>query len=261
MGEWMNEKMVNERMNILITNDDGWGTKGITTLVRLMLPLGHVYVVAPEGPRSGYAASITVQHPMYLTRVENPGEGLEQAEVYVTNGTPADCIKLALNVLFDSDERKIDLLVSGINHGSNASINVIYSGTMGACLVAAEHGIPAIGYSYCDHAPDIDLTEAEKYIPEITRHLLEEQMPYGVCYNVNFPVGAVEGIQWTRQCRAHWQKEMLAHQDEQGRTYYTLVGDFVNHEPDAEDTDEYALAHHRISICPTSIDLTAYQML
>lgn len=248
-------------MNILITNDDGWGTQGICTLTRLMLPFGKVYVIAPEGPRSGAAACISVQKPMYLTRIDNPGEGLEQAEVYVTNGTPADCIKLAINALFGGDDRKIDLLVSGINHGSNASINVIYSGTMGACMVAAEHGIPAIGYSYCDHEANIDLTEAEKYIPEITRHLLDEGMPYGICYNVNFPVGAIEGVQWTRQCKAHWEKELAPYTDEDGRTYYLLVGNFVNQEPDAEDTDEYALAHHRISITPTTIDTTAYQLL
>lgn len=248
-------------MNILITNDDGWGSKGIRTLVKLMLPFGKVYVIAPDGPRSGAGACITVTQPMYLTRVDNPGEGLEQAEVYVTNGTPADCLKLAINVLFGGDEKIIDLVVSGINHGSNASINVIYSGTMGACLVAAEHGIPAIGFSYCDHAPDIDLSEAEKYIPEITRHLVEEEVPYGICYNVNFPVGAIEGIQWTRQCRAHWEKELAPQTDSEGRTCYTLVGNFVNLEPDAEDTDEYALAHHRISITPTSVDLTAYQIL
>ena len=248
-------------MNILITNDDGWGSKGIRTLVKLMLPFGKVYVIAPEGARSGAAACISVQKPMYLTRIDNPGEGLEQAEVYVTNGTPADCIKLALNVLFGGDESKLDLVVSGINHGSNASINVIYSGTMGACMVAAEHGIPAIGYSYCDHQADIDLTEVEKYIPEITRHLLEEGMPYGICYNVNFPVGAIEGIQWTRQCKAHWEKEMEPHTDDEGRTYYILVGNFVNHEPEAKDTDEYALAHHMVSITPTTIDTTAYQLL
>lgn len=248
-------------MNILITNDDGWGTKGILTLTRLMLPFGKVYVIAPEGPRSGYATAITVNKPMYLTRVANPGEGLEQAEVYTTNGTPADCLKLAINALFDGDDKKIDLLVSGINHGSNASINVIYSGTMGACMVAAEHGIPAIGYSYCDHEANLDLTEAEKYIPEITRHLLDEGMPYGICYNVNFPVGAIEGVQWTRQCKAHWEKELAPYTDEDGRTYYLLVGNFVNQEPDAEDTDEYALAHHLISITPTTIDTTAYQLL
>ena len=248
-------------MTILITNDDGWGSQGIRTLTRLMISLGKVYVVAPDSPRSGNAACITVDKPMYLTRITDPGEGLEQAEVYVTNGTPADCIKLAINALFDGDEAKIDLVVSGINHGSNASINVIYSGTMGACLVAAEHGIPAIGFSYCDHNAELDLSAAEKYIPEITRHLLEQTMPYGVCYNVNFPVGAVDGLQWTRQCRGHWEKELAPHTDDQGRTYYMLVGNYVNQEPDATDTDEYALAHHRISITPTSIDLTAYQML
>lgn len=253
--------MVKEKMNILITNDDGWGSKGIVTLVKAMLPLGHVTVIAPDSPRSGAAACISVQKPMYLNRLEKPVEGLEQAEVYTTNGTPADCIKLAINALYGGDISKIDLVVSGINHGSNASVNTIYSGTIGACLVAAEHGIPAIGFSYCDHSDDIDLREAEKYIPEITRHLLEEPMPYGVCYNVNFPVGAVEGIQWTRQCRGHWERELAEHVDEEGRTYYMLVGEYINHEPDAEDTDEYALAHHRISICPNSIDMTAYQLL
>lgn len=248
-------------MNILITNDDGWGTQGIRTLTRLMLPLGKVYVIAPDGARSGNAACITVQQPMYLTRVTDPGEGLEQAEVYVTNGTPADCVKLAINALFDGDESAINLLVSGINHGSNASINVIYSGTMGACLVAAEHGIPAIGFSYCDHSAELDLTEAERYIPEIVRHLLEQEHPYGICYNVNFPVGAIEGIQWTRQCKGHWTRELAPHTDEQGQSCYKLVGTFVNLEPEATDTDEYALAHQRISITPTSIDLTEYSLL
>ena len=248
-------------MNILITNDDGWGTQGILTLVRTMLPLGHVTVIAPDGPRSGYGVGITVGRPMYLTRIDGSEYGLGEAEIYTTNGTPADALKLAINALYEGDEKKIDLLVSGINHGSNASVNVIYSGTMGACLVAAEHGIPAIGFSYNDHSMDIDLSYAEKYIPEITRHLLEEGMPYGICYNVNFPVGPIEGIQWTRQAMGHWEKELAPHVDEQGRTYYTLVGTYINHEPDAEDTDEYAIAHHRISITPTSLDMTAYQLL
>ena len=175
----VNDKMAND-LNILITNDDGWGTQGILTLVRTMLPFGHVVVIAPDGPRSGAAAGITVNKPMYLTRIDGTEYGLGEAEIYTTNGTPADALKLAINALYEGDATKIDLVVSGINHGSNATINVIYSGTMGACLVAAEHGIPAIGFSYNDHAMDIDLTEAEKYIPEITRHLLEEEVPYGI---------------------------------------------------------------------------------
>ena len=246
-------------MNIVVVNDDGWGTAGIRLLAKEMTKLGHVTVIAPDGPRSGRASAISVETPMYLRPIDD--HDLNGAEVFVTNGTPADALKLAINALYEGDATKIDLVVSGINHGSNATINVIYSGTMGACLVAAEHGIPAIGFSYNDHAMDIDLTEAEKYIPEITRHLLEEEVPYGICYNVNFPVGQIEGIQWTRQCRGHWEKELAPHTDEQGRTYYTLVGNYVNLEPDAEDTDEYALAHHRISITPTSLDLTAYQLL
>ena len=248
-------------MNILVTNDDGWDAKGIRTLVKLMLPFGHVTVVAPDSPRSGNAACISVQKPMYLTRVTDLEPELSNAEVYVTNGTPADCVKLAINVVFGGDSTKIDLLVSGINHGSNAAINVMYSGTMGACFVATEHGIPAIGYSYCDHVPDIDLREVEKLIPDITRHLLDEETPYGVCYNVNFPVGSIEGIRWTRQCKGPWEKEMEAHTDADGKTYYILVGNFVNHEPDAPDTDEYVLAHHMVAITPTTIDFTAYQIL
>ena len=155
-------------MEILITNDDGWGAKGILTLVRILTQLGHVTVVAPDGPRSGMSNAITVTSPIYLHPLDNPEWGTEEwqknATVYTTNGTPSDCVKLAIDVVFGGDSTKIDMLASGINHGSNAGINVIYSGTMGACFVGAEHGIPSMGFSIDDHHPDADFSHMERYL-------------------------------------------------------------------------------------------------
>ena len=250
-------------MEILITNDDGWGAKGILTLVRILTQLGHVTVVAPDGPRSGMSNAITVNQPIYLCKLEDANWGTEDwhknATVYTTNGTPSDCVKLAIDVVFEGDSTKIDLLASGINHGSNAGINVIYSGTMGACFVGAEHGIPSIGYSIDDHSADADFSHMERYILELTRHLIEQKMPYGVCYNINAPVGALEGVKWTRQCRGYWTKEMIESTDEQGNKCYRLGGEFVNIEPEADDTDHWAMNNHYLSVHPCTIDQTAYE--
>ena len=250
-------------MEILITNDDGWGAKGILTLVRILTQMGHVTVVAPDGPRSGMSNAITVNQPIYLRRLEDANWGTEDwhknATIYTTNGTPSDCVKLAIDVVFEGDSTKIDLLASGINHGSNAGINVIYSGTMGACFVGAEHGIPSIGYSIDDHSADADFSHMERYILELTRHLIEQKMPYGVCYNINAPVGALKGVKWTRQCRGYWTKEMIESTDEQGNKCYRLGGEFVNIEPEADDTDHWAMNNHYLSVHPCTIDQTAYE--
>lgn len=254
-------------MEILITNDDGWGSKGIMLLCRLMTEFGHVTVIAPDGARSGMSNAITVGQKITLTPVpaENfaPAgeEWAKKVTAYTTNGTPSDCVKLAIDVIYKGDEHRVDFMVSGINHGSNAGINVIYSGTMGACFVAAEHGIPAIGFSIDDHNPDADLSYFEPYIRELTKHILDEYIPYGVCYNINAPVGELHGIQWTRQCKGHWHKEMIEHVDEQGGKYYTLAGEFVSHEPDAQDTDIWAMNHGMVSVQPCTIDMTAYKQL
>lgn len=249
-------------MEILITNDDGWGAKGILTLVRILTQLGHVTVVAPDGPRSGMSNAITVTQPIYLRPLNDLNWGTEEwhkkATVYTTNGTPSDCVKLAIDVIFNEDSSRIDLLASGINHGSNAGINVIYSGTMGACFVGAEHGIPSIGYSIDDHNPNADFSHMEQYILELTRHLLDEKIPYGVCYNINASIGPLEGVQWTRQCRGFWSKEMIETTDEQGNKCFKLGGEFVNIEPDAEDTDIWAMNNHYLSVHPCTIDQTAY---
>ena len=248
-------------MNIVVVNDDGWGTAGIRLLAREMTRLGHVTVVAPDGPRSGSGACISVTQTMTLRRIDE--QDLNGAEVFVTNGNPADCVKLAREVLFK--DQPIDLLVSGINHGSNASINVIYSGTMGACMVAAEKGIPAIGWSINSHQPDVDLHWLQPYLYDVTKHLLDEGIPPYTCYNINAPVGEIEGLRWTRQCRGHWQNELVAAVDEPIPTgmigAWRLAGDYVNDEPSATDTDIWAMDHQLLSITPVSIDLTDYGSL
>jgi len=255
-------------MEILITNDDGRGTKGLLTLARAMRPLGRVTVLVPENGRSGMSSAISVGRLMTLRQLtaqdaltEEERDIIGTCRVYVTNGTPADCVKLAINALYDGDDRRIDLTVSGINHGHNASVNLLYSGTMGACLVATEHGIPAIGFSLDDHSQDADFSFMEPYIPEITRQLLEEGFKNGVCYNVNAPIGPLHGVRRTRQCAGHWEKELAPHTDEHGNEGYMLTGQFINHEPEAEDTDMWCLAHGMVSIQPVRLDMTDYELL
>ena len=189
-------------MRILITNDDGWGTPGIRMLAEEMSRLGEVTVIAPDSPRSGHAACITVGKPLYLSEQDCDIQGVR---VYTTNGTPADCVKLGLEVVM-ADARP-DLLVSGINHGNNCSINIMYSGTMGACFVGAEHGVPAIGFSIDSHAMDVDLSHMRPYLLQLTEHLLSEGFRPLMCYNINAPVGEIAGVRWTRQCKGHWEMD------------------------------------------------------
>ena len=239
---------------ILITNDDGHDAKGIELLTRLMMQIGDVVVVAPDGPRSAQSNALTVTHPIRFKKLEET-EGLKR---YSCTGTPTDCVKLALNEIV---ERKPDLLVSGINHGSNAAINVIYSGTMGAVLEGCENGILSIGFSICDHSYDADFSNFEPFILKITRAALENGLPHATCLNVNAPTGEIAGVRVARQCDGRWAKEFAKRSDPQGRSYFWLTGYFDNHEPEATDTDEWALSKGFISIVPTKIDLTAYDAL
>ena len=246
-------------MNILVVNDDGWGTAGIRLLAKEMTRLGHVTVLCPDGARSGYGAAISAVAPMYLRRVDE--HDLNGAEVYVTNGTPADCIKIAREYIFP--DKPIDLVVSGINHGSNASVNAMYSGTMGACYVAAEKGIPAIGWSINSHEPDVDLQWIQPFLVDVTRHILDEGIAPRTVYNINAPVGEIEGIRWTRQCIGHWSKELvpLDEKPEGVDRAWKLGGEFVNDEPSATDTDIWAMEHQLLSVTPLTIDWTAYGSL
>jgi len=239
---------------ILITNDDGADARGINVLTQLMMQIGDVVVVAPDGARSAQSNALTVTQPIRFKKIEEK-EGLKR---YTCTGTPTDCVKLALNEIV---ERKPDLLVSGINHGSNSAINVIYSGTMGAVLEGCENGILSIGFSIDTHSLDADFSHFEKYILQITRETLKNGLPHATCLNVNAPNGKIVGVKVARQCDGRWTKEFEKRSDPQGRAYFWLTGYFENHEPEAEDTDEWALLNGYISIVPTKIDLTAYEAM
>lgn len=239
---------------ILITNDDGHDARGIEVLTRLMMQIGDVVVVAPDGPRSAQSNALTVTHPVRFKKLEER-EGLIR---YSSTGTPTDCVKLALNEIV---ERKPDLVVAGINHGSNSAINVIYSGTMGAVLEGCENGILSIGFSVCDHSFGADFTNFEPYVLQITREALKNGLPHATCLNVNAPVGEIVGIKVARQCDGRWTKEFEKRMDPHGKAYYWLTGNFENHEPESEDTDEWALNHGYVSIVPTKIDLTAHEVI
>lgn len=244
----------NKRPLILITNDDGDHAPGIETLTKLMMQLGDVVVMAPDGPRSGQSNALTITHPISFKLLEKK-EGLTR---YSCTGTPTDCVKIALFGVLD---RKPDLLVSGINHGSNSSVNVLYSGTMGAALEGAVNNILSIGFSISDHSFGADFSALEPYILKICKKALTEGLAYGVCLNVNCPTGEVKGVKTVHQCRCDWTEEYDKRTDPRGNKYYWLTGQFKNHEPNATDTDEWALANGYISIVPTQIDMTHYETL
>lgn len=239
---------------ILITNDDGADANGIEVLTRLMMQIGDVVVVAPDSPRSAQSNALTVTHPIRFKKMEEK-EGLIR---YSCTGTPTDCVKLALNEIV---ERTPDLVVAGINHGSNAAINVIYSGTMGAVLEGCENGILSIGFSINSHLLDVDFSIFESFILQITKTALKNGMPHGTCLNVNAPTGNIKGVRISRQCDGRWVKEFAKRTDPQGRSYFWLTGYFENHEPEVEETDEWAINQGYISIVPTKIDLTAHEII
>jgi 5'-nucleotidase len=239
---------------ILITNDDGVHASGIRALIEAMRPLGDVVVVAPDGPRSGMSSAITSQIPIRVME-EQKEDGLC---VYSCTGTPVDCVKLAINELLD---RKPDLLVSGINHGTNAAICVLYSGTMGAALEGTIFGVDAIGFSLTDHSPAANFADAAKYARMIAEKVLKEGLPRGVCLNVNIPDTAIRGIKICTQTGGQWINEFYPFKDPRGNSAYWLTGDFRNDEPDNVRSDEWALAHGYVSVVPLKIDLTAYDAL
>ncbi len=240
---------------ILITNDDGVSAKGLASLIEAMLPLGQVVVVAPDGPRSAQSSALTVTMPI-RTKVVSKGENLL---LYQCNGTPADCVKIALHQLLD---RTPDLIVSGINHGVNSSISVIYSGTMGAAIEGCIDGVASIGFSLNSFAPHANFSQAILYARAIAKKVLEKGLPRNVCLNVNFPeTQKIEGVKICRQADGYWEEEFEKRQDPMGKNYYWLTGHFVNSEPTSDDTDEAALAQGYISVVPVKVDMTAYEFM
>lgn len=233
---------------ILVTNDDGINAQGIKSLTQFLLPLGDVVVVAPDSARSGQSAAITVNVPIRMAQVdEQPGY-----KAFKTSGTPVDCVKLALNVLLAD---KPNLIVSGINHGSNSAVSVVYSGTMGAVFEGAIHGIPSIGFSLCCFAPDADFSVCGEVVADLCQRALSQGLPNGMALNVNIPdTDCIEGIKVCRAARGKWVSEYESRLDPFGRPYHWLTGHFENAEPDAEDTDEYWLARNYISVVPVTPD-------
>lgn len=237
-----------DRPLILVTNDDGINAQGIKSLTQYLMPQGDVVVVAPDGGRSGQSAAITVNVPLRMTQVaDEPGY-----KAFKTTGTPVDCVKLALNVLFAD---RPDLIVSGINHGSNSAVSVVYSGTMGAVLEGSIHGIPSIGFSLCSFAPDADFSICREVVEVLCRRALQKDMPEGMGLNVNIPdAERLEGMKVCRAARGKWVSEYESRIDPMGRPYHWLTGYFENAEPDATDTDEYYLAHNYASVVPVCPD-------
>ncbi|MDH5598716.1 MAG: 5'/3'-nucleotidase SurE, partial [Cyclobacteriaceae bacterium] len=229
---------------ILISNDDGITSRGIKLLVQLMKELGEVVVVAPNSPQSGMGHAITIGNTLRLE------ESLifDDVKSYECSGTPADCVKLAKHFILK--DRKPDLVVSGINHGSNTSINVLYSGTMSAALEAAIEGMPAIGFSVCDYSSEADFSHVGEFVTRIAKETLEKGLPKGVALNVNFPPKrneSIKGIKVCRQARAKWQEEFDQRIDPNGRRYFWLAGNFVNFDK-GEDNDEWAIANNYVSV-------------
>lgn len=240
---------------ILVTNDDGIAAKGIRTLVEVAAEIGEVVVVAPNSPQSGKGHAISMHDPLRLRRVNI----FPEIEAHECSGTPVDCVKLAKHVVLH--DRKIDLCVSGINHGSNASINIIYSGTMSAAMEASLEGIDSVGFSLCDYAADADFSQAKIWVKKIIEQALASGLQPGKLVNVNIPsatTGEIRGVKICRQAEGRWVEKFVEGRDPSGQPYYWLAGEFQCSDR-GEDTDIWALANGYISAVPSMHDLTNYQ--
>jgi len=246
-----------KRPLILVTNDDGINAPGIRTLISVVKNIGDVIVVAPDSPQSGMGHAITINSTLHSSRITPKNSEIIE---YSCSGTPADCVKLAINELMP---RKPDLCVSGINHGSNSSINVIYSGTMSAAIEAGIEGVPAIGFSLLDYSWNADFSHSKDFIRKITLNALNNGISKGVVLNVNIPAvkkSDIKGVKICRQAKAYWVEEFDKRKNPLGQEYYWLTGKFVNKDQ-GEDTDEWALKNNYISIVPVEFDLTAHHAI
>ena len=252
------KRLPNEPPIILITNDDGVSAPGIAALVEAVKDLGKLVVIAPDKAQSGMGHAITIGSPLRMSRVHNFGEDIES---YSCNGTPVDCVKLAVDKIL---HRKPDICISGVNHGANHSINVIYSGTMSAALEAAIESIPSVGFSLLDYSLDADFSGAKKYARLIVQQILKSKtIDKHLCLNVNFPavnVKELKGLKMCRQAYAKYEEDFMERTDPHGRKYYWLTGDFVNFDK-GRDTDVWALNHNFASVVPVQFDLTNYKLM
>lgn len=245
-----------QRPLILITNDDGITAPGIRNLISFMNEIGEVVVVAPDSPQSGKGHAITINSTLTFEEIKMEGPQKD----YALSGTPADCVKFALDKILT---RRPDIVVSGINHGSNSSINVIYSGTMSAAVEAGVEGLPAIGFSLLDFSWDADFSQAKSFIQEIVKKTLQKPMPKGIVLNVNIPnlpKKQIKGIKVCRQANAKWEESFDERTNPHGKKYYWLTGHFNNMD-NGNDADENALEEGYISVVPVKFDLTAYEYM
>lgn len=242
---------------ILITNDDGIFAPGLSKLIEIARPLGELTVIAPDSPRSGVGHAITLSTPLRLRELKSE----EHYREFTCNGTPVDCVKMGLKILFDN--QKPDLILSGINHGSNASSNVIYSGTMGAAIEGALEKVPSIGFSLLDYSHQANFEPSLPYLTQMIKQALAHPLPKGIALNVNIPNVSheeIKGVKVCRQADAYWEESYERRKDPFQMEYFWLCGHFVGDDL-AEDTDLYALNNHYISVVPVQFDLTAHQLL
>lgn len=249
--------MNNDKL-IFLTNDDGYNSKGMKALISLARKFGRVVVVAPEEPQSGMSQAFTMSRPLFLREVEKQPD----LSIYAFSGTPVDCVKMAFDHLLDN--RRVDLVISGINHGSNSATNILYSGTMGAAIEGSFYGCPSIGLSVDDHSSDADFEGALKYGEQIVRAILEGDVEAPLCLNINLPAipaSQIKGIKVCRQTKGYWREKFIRNTDPRGREYYWLTGEFINSEPDAQDTDEWAMKNGYVAVVPVQVDMTEYSRL
>lgn len=238
---------------ILVSNDDGFQANGVCELMRMLARYGEVVGVCPEGPRSGQSMALTFENILRVREVEAPAEG---TRMFACTGTPVDCVKISRYAVLDG--RMPDLVVAGINHGSNAAINVVYSGTMGAVQEGCSWGVPALGLSLTTHDQDADFSAVGPVVDTLVPELLSKGLPDGVFLNANIPAGYPDApIMLCRECKGHWSEEYQRYVDPMGRPFYMLTGRHVNDEPESTDTDLWALAHGRTSLVAEFLDRTA----
>ncbi len=243
--------MTNIRPLVLITNDDSISAPGLLRLVDCVPEDCDVIVVAPADPHSGQSSAISVGTPLRI----NSRPDYRHARMFTVNGTPVDCVKLAMSAIVP---RRPDLVLAGINHGSNSGCNVVYSGTMGAVMEGCTLGITSCGFSLLSHSMNADFAPSMPFISRMIKELLASPLPNGVCLNVNMPARVQpKGIKTCRAANGYWTDEYQRYTDPQGNPFYWLTGHFVNSEPDATDTDEYWLAKEYISAVPVVVNLTA----
>lgn len=271
-AEPKNDKTTVQRPLILISNDDGFDANGIRALADMVSPFGDVLICAPDGPRSGYSCAFTAVDPLTLRPRPSLGEGIE---VWSCSGTPVDCVKLAIDQFcFEHDDpahcsfpeahrhRLPDLILGGINHGDNSTVNNHYSGTMGVAMEGCMKYIPSIAFSSCHYQPDADFEPLRPYVQEIVGRVLAEGLPKGICLNVNFPARQeFEGVRICRMTYGRWVNEVEKRPHPRGYNYYWVVGTYHNDEPDARDSDQWALNHGFVAITPTNMDVTAYEYM